>query len=89
MAKDDSGLLDRELATFNAQTAAKAAAQLTALVRVDDLVGDLFKTDHASSEVFVDDYFRQKVAGCRLAASPWPRGLRREPHRLRRTRMRG
>jgi hypothetical protein len=62
----DSGALTDELASFEAEAAASSSKKLTSLIRAEDLVGDLLKTDYAECEVLVHDHLRQKVGGLPL-----------------------
>lgn len=76
MATEPIGGLTAEMASFEAEAAASASAQLTALLRPDDLVGDLLKMDYAECEVLVHDHLRQRVGGlplgCFLLATRLP-----------------
>ena len=58
--------LSTELASFEAEAAASLTSKLTAMIRPDDLVGDLPKMDFATCEVLVHDHLRQRVGGLPL-----------------------
>jgi len=60
------GNLAAEMASFDAEVAGAASKRLAALIRPEDLVGDLLKIDYAEAEVLVHDHLRQKVGGLPL-----------------------
>ena len=68
MVSDSESGLGQEFAKFDSELSSKSSAQLTSLIRTDDLVGDLLKMDYTECEVLVHDYSRQKVGGLPLGS---------------------
>jgi hypothetical protein len=61
-----TGGLSGEFESYEDEAAGRAGSELGALVRQEDLVGDLLKIDYGECEVLVHDHSRQQVGGIPL-----------------------